>query len=77
MATKKVKKQITTPPPPPPCFSCRLIWDLSSKTRDPGWLKIRIRDKYPGSAIIACISPEHTGIAKCYGTGTGIQVVID
>ncbi len=31
--------------------------------------------KYPGSGITACLSPEPTGIAKCYRTG--IQVVID
>jgi hypothetical protein len=27
-----------------------LFFDLGSEIRDPGWVKIRIRDKHPGSA---------------------------
>jgi hypothetical protein len=29
-----------------------LILDPGSKIRDPGWVKIRIRDKHPGSATL-------------------------
>jgi hypothetical protein len=28
------------------------IWDPRSGIRDPGWKKIRIRDKHPGSATL-------------------------
>ncbi len=32
-----------------PCLSL-LFLDPGSEIRDPGWVKIRIRDKHPGSA---------------------------
>jgi hypothetical protein len=33
-----------------------LFLDPGSEIRDPGWLKIRIRDKHPGSAtLIFCV----------------------
>jgi hypothetical protein len=50
MAPKKryEKKKIFTP-----VFNCCFwIRDLRSGIRDPGWVKIRIRDKHPGSATL-------------------------
>ncbi len=34
-----------------PLFCC-CFFDPGSEIRDPGWVKIRIRDKHPGSAIL-------------------------
>jgi hypothetical protein len=41
VATKKVGQ---SPPPPLFCCCCLIL--------DPGWIKVRIRDKHPGSATL-------------------------
>ncbi len=37
-----------------------LFLDPGSEIRDPGWLKIRIRDKHPGSATLLFSTPQST-----------------
>jgi hypothetical protein len=44
------KKDMTTNLFSPLCFVA--VFGQGSKIRDPGWVKIRIRDKYPGSATL-------------------------
>jgi hypothetical protein len=39
-----------------------LFLDPGSEIRDPGWVKIRIRDKNPGSATLVCKTS--TGLFK-------------
>jgi hypothetical protein len=38
-----------------------LFLDPGSEIRDPGWVKIRIRDKHPGSATL----PGSESVPKC------------
>jgi hypothetical protein len=33
------------------------LLDPGYEVRDPGWVKIRIRDKHPGSATLGCLTP--------------------
>jgi hypothetical protein len=52
-----------------PFFSC-CIW-----IRDPGWVKIRIQDKHPGSATL--VATMHMTVSylafKCWGRGGGLH----
>ncbi len=43
-----------------------LFWDPGSEIRDPGWVKIRIRDKHPG------IRDKHSGPATLF-TGRNVK----
>jgi hypothetical protein len=38
-----------------------LFLDPGTEIRDPGWVKIRIRDKHPGSATLEMRMPQVTG----------------
>jgi hypothetical protein len=38
-----------------------LFLDPGSEIRDPGWVKIRIRDKHPGSATLGSKCQQNTG----------------
>jgi hypothetical protein len=50
VATKKVKTLIYFPPPP-----LSFVAIVKSGIRDPGWIKVGIRDKHPGSATLGSV----------------------
>jgi hypothetical protein len=39
-----------------------LFLDPGSEIRDPGWVKIRIRDKHPGSATLLSVADPYPRI---------------
>jgi hypothetical protein len=42
-----------------------LFLDPGSEIRDPGWVKIRIRDKHPGSATLVFFFPLLMAFFSC------------
>jgi hypothetical protein len=53
------KKNGRTKKFPPPLL---VMLDTGSEIRDPGWIKIRIRNKHPGSATLARLFGNRSGL---------------